>query len=386
MTRIDSMQYFSNSPMTRAESMEYFSNPALVGLNGDARANFPFPFSIKEVSTEGVDEEENDAATGGNEGRGSGGEPPVVRSSLMHEVEKQLSNAHAHSSRTATAVNATLSLTQSAKALVSFAQILLVFQPAFRLAAPPELVAFLGYLRFIALEIFSLVSPGCLFQADFIDTLAFVCLAPVAASMLAFLVERCQHRMSRVRFLQEKISFCNYPRHFALPFSLALSFVMYTAISIKLFRFFDCETFEDGRVTMVVDPSVACEGSIPATADSSSHDSGAKYEAAKPFVYAMIVLYPVGIPLVYFWLLSIHREKIKKEKLRRLAMGAMDLSGIATTRPQRGGAAAAAAAQRTRTATIVSCSLNSRNRFTEGSKRLIAIGHLHRENAFFHMH
>ena len=60
----------------------------------------------------------------------------------------------------------TLSLTQRVKILVSFAQILLVFQPAFRFQLPETLERFVRYLRLLALDVFSFVTPGCLFRTD----------------------------------------------------------------------------------------------------------------------------------------------------------------------------------------------------------------------------
>jgi hypothetical protein len=76
--------------------------------------------------------------------------------------------------------------------------------------------------------------------------------------------------------------------HWRLAFC-AISFAVYTSVSVQLFRFFQCEKFEDGSHVMVADASVSCDGG--------------DYDAMRPFIGIMLLAYPAGIPVAYLLLL-----------------------------------------------------------------------------------
>ena len=86
----------------------------------------------------------------------------------------------------------------------------------------------------------------------------------------------------------------------ALPY-LLLSFLVFPAVSSAAFLAFSCEAFDDGREFLRADYSVECS-----TADHTS----AVHEAAKGLAVTAILLYPVGISLLYAVLLLRARRAI----------------------------------------------------------------------------
>jgi hypothetical protein len=80
----------------------------------------------------------------------------------------------------------------------------------------------------------------------------------------------------------------------ALPFVLWLTFLTFSAVSSPAFQAFSCEAFSDGSSFLMVDYSVRC--------NSTEHLNVLK------LAITIIVLYPVGVPLLYLLLLFSSRR------------------------------------------------------------------------------
>ena len=86
---------------------------------------------------------------------------------------------------------------------------------------------------------------------------------------------------------------------------LLLSFLIYPSVSTVCFQFFSCEKFRGfdnargNKRVLQVDYSISCR----------SRD----YKAVKVYAICSLLLYPVGIPLIYFVLLWSHRRKINPD-------------------------------------------------------------------------
>jgi hypothetical protein len=86
---------------------------------------------------------------------------------------------------------------------------------------------------------------------------------------------------------------------------LAMTFLIYSTISTAVFQTFACDRVDEKVVTaktryLRADYSVQCDT--------------AEHKLYKAYASVMIVIYPLGIPLLYTWLLWRSREKLSTEK------------------------------------------------------------------------
>ena len=86
----------------------------------------------------------------------------------------------------------------------------------------------------------------------------------------------------------------------ALPGLLVLSFLVFPMVSSAAFRAFSCEGFSNGRSFLRADYAIEC-----GTAD---------HRLVQSIAWLGILLYPVGISLVYAVLLLAARPALVKEK------------------------------------------------------------------------
>ena len=96
----------------------------------------------------------------------------------------------------------------------------------------------------------------------------------------------------------------------ALPWLLTLSFLVFPMVSSAAFRAFSCERFDTGREFLRADLSVECS---TATHVSKPH------EAAKDLAMVAIIIYPVGISVVYFFAFAYARPAIRENRSTRLS-------------------------------------------------------------------
>ena len=86
----------------------------------------------------------------------------------------------------------------------------------------------------------------------------------------------------------------------ALPWLLSLSFLVLPMVSSAAFRAFSCETFDDSRSFLRADYSIEC--------GTDTHAS------AERLAWLAIILYPVGISVLYMVLMWSARHAIRSDK------------------------------------------------------------------------
>jgi hypothetical protein len=171
--------------------------------------------------------------------------------------------------------------------LIGFTQVVSRITVTFRLTFPLIVLDFLRWLNlFEFINIFHFVFiPNCLYSMDYYDQLICEVLGPAAVLVLAFVGYRTYHQ----QWMYELF--------------LLLSFVCYPSFCESLFRFFDCQEYEDGEKYLVVNPSVKC------TDD--------KYLSFWYPVAGMAFVIPFGIVAVYFIELYRHRHALYPYRVRR---------------------------------------------------------------------
>mgnify|MGYP002840283481 CR=1 FL=1 len=89
----------------------------------------------------------------------------------------------------------------------------------------------------------------------------------------------------------------------ALTGALIITFLSFPMVSSLAFRAFDCEEFDGGRKFMRADYSIDC--------DSPEHFT------TQLIAGLMIVIYPIGTPLLYYCLLRRNKDRIDRLQVGR---------------------------------------------------------------------
>ena len=119
---------------------------------------------------------------------------------------------------------------------------------------------------------------GCnVHQLSYYDRLIIRTISPIAAMAVAMLMNLVVPRLMRAWQV--------------LYISLFLSYCVLANTSLSLFRFFDCTKFVSGQSYLTSDMSLEC-------------DSSPTRVYMTFFACLMIAVWPVGVPLVYFFLVS----------------------------------------------------------------------------------
>ncbi|CAM9531970.1 unnamed protein product, partial [Laminaria digitata] len=149
-----------------------------------------------------------------------------------------------------------------------------------------------GIASLISLDLGLVLSAGCMVTTDFHDRLIISTLGPLVA--LGALGLSFQVATRKNHGSQEALQTVRR-KHFSM--ALLVTFLIYSSVSSTVFRMFACETLDGGKEYLRADYTILC--------------TGAKHKALQVYAGFMIVLYPIGIPVIYAIILYKHREVLK---------------------------------------------------------------------------
>lgn len=176
-----------------------------------------------------------------------------------------------------------LSPTAKFKTAQSFYQIVTHLHGVFGVVIPPDFETVSGHLELFSLNIFALpaLEMQCYGLPTFFSQLLLRAMLPLTLIVTAFIYQLGRRTPER-----------------ALPFFLWLSFLVYSLVASPAFQAFNCESFGDTNSTSYLraDYSVIC------SVDGKEEPS---YTQLKVFASLVIVVYPVGVPLMYVVLFAI---------------------------------------------------------------------------------
>ena len=169
---------------------------------------------------------------------------------------------------------------------------------------------FLDSLDIFNFDLSWVVSVGCFLEVDFHDRLLWTTIAPVAA--LGFLGGTYAVALYKFRgstqVTQQNI------RHKHVSMALLVTFLVYSSVSSVVFQMFACEYLDDGKRYLMADYSIDCDSS--------------KHRAFQIYAGFMVLLYPVGVPTFYAWLLFSNRRLLQDEKDRVETLAARSTSDL----------------------------------------------------------
>jgi len=140
-------------------------------------------------------------------------------------------------------------------------------------------------MSFLTFDMFTIVSVRCWTEtATFYVQLALATLLPLIACLfLVVLSLSCSSPERKVQLMT---------------IALALTYLTFPTVSSTVMAFFPCDEMDNNNEWLRADYSISCLASsrIPMTA----------------FALVMVLVYPIGVPLLYFCILYKNRERIKK--------------------------------------------------------------------------
>ena len=151
---------------------------------------------------------------------------------------------------------------------------------------------FLDGVNILNFDVLWIPSAGCLVDVDFHGRLLVSTIGPlVALALLAITYTVAKRRSSGSEAALQRI------RHKHMSAVLLMTFLVYSSVSATVFQTFACEDLDDRKTYLTADYRIEC--------DSSEH------QAFQVFAGIMILVYPVGIPLFYGYLLYKNRRALK---------------------------------------------------------------------------
>ena len=157
---------------------------------------------------------------------------------------------------------------------------------------PSAYEKFLAALSVVNLNLGSILSLSCVMETNFYARLVLATIAPVAvlsALAITYLVAmvRNGHSIHAMRVARNK--------HISV--GLFLLFVVHSSVSHTLFQTFVCDPLDSGVTYLRADYDLVCW--------TTTHVIFMTYAGI------MIIVYPVGIPAVFAWVLFINRDGIR---------------------------------------------------------------------------
>ena len=151
----------------------------------------------------------------------------------------------------------------------------------------------------VLLDVHAIFHADCIEHSDFEDKLKLTTLVPVGIAAAVLCAQAVRAAMWKA----------DMTKGYALQGVLMLLFYLLPATSTVIFSAFPCTPFHDGEQKMSfmrADHSIACSGP-----DSK------KYEDIRTFAMVMVLVFPLGVPLLILALLAQRREAIASRTTRR---------------------------------------------------------------------
>ena len=194
------------------------------------------------------------------------------------------------------------------KFVVSFYQIATEIPDVYLVTLPASVQEVLATFESLSLDLFRFMPLECMGVGNLHHNLLLHILAPLGLMALSPLLGLCiARRVEAGRRVHAALMY-------ALRICLAVSWLFYPAICSLAFQAFNCDTFEDGSSYLYADYSIACDANQPPPALATT-------------AWVAVLLYCVGVPLVYLLLLWLAHDAIESGKPTELSKALAFLHG-----------------------------------------------------------
>ena len=207
-----------------------------------------------------------------------------------------------------------------AKIIISTFQILSVSLQSFQITMPVSYTMFISGLGILSVDVVNVMPVGCIKRLNYVDALIIKTLFPplfVGLLFVCFVGELSvrsrkllkEHANNRSQLKVYVLTLIRSLKFRYISLSLIFSYLYLPGLTVAICQAFICENVDPGNVT-------TSHGDYYLVADYSMNCSSPYMKFARAWASFMIVLYPIGIPSLYFWLLYkkryeiIHRDDI----------------------------------------------------------------------------
>ncbi|GMH80122.1 hypothetical protein TrLO_g10263 [Triparma laevis f. longispina] len=187
------------------------------------------------------------------------------------------------------------------KIVLAGSQIISAIPSVFDIKLPTMFEEFLKRINFINLDIFGQLSAGCLATVTYYDLLFWTCVLPLGMGavvlVIAFLKKAQLTAVETATGERHERRHRNL-KHLTATILFLLSYVAYPGASMAIFSIFPCDAIGNKRY-LKVDYGLKCDTTI--------------YFRWQGFAWIMALVYPVGVPLMYSYLLYKYRKNINPQ-------------------------------------------------------------------------
>ena len=188
---------------------------------------------------------------------------------------------------------------------------------------PEPFEALVAWMSFIELDFVRIVPMSCMMSYSFFDTLLASTLFPLILAAIILGAGKISSRMRRDPADQRAAWI------YAHSWFLLLTYVVFTGTSTTVLRFFNCVEYES------VDATGSLETLRVLQADHSISCDSPSYKAWTGYAVIMVLIYPIGIPMLYLAELLYHRKAINPDVDARRHNSSSQLNvGAAPETPQ----------------------------------------------------
>ena len=191
--------------------------------------------------------------------------------------------------------------------ILSFFQVLSSLGVVFDFPSLPIWDMIKSYFGMLSLDFISVMPLGCLGEVNYHDTLLFRTLFPLAviSFLQAINIVNRRRLLGRARVSEEAVAtaeagLLNWFAGSTNTISFLLLFLVYPSTSSAILRTFQCYPLDDGSSWLRADFSVDC--------NTASHTYMMLY------AFVMILVYPLGTPLLYAYFFHVSRAELQQLK------------------------------------------------------------------------
>lgn len=190
--------------------------------------------------------------------------------------------------------------------LIGFLQVVSGMSITFSEYLPSFYVQLQDIFSVLALDLVNIIDFGCTLAAqNHYTSLLLATLLPMGFMLVVLAI----HAVLEIWLVKKEAVLKQEMRVTLSTVFLVVLFLIYPSCSNKILATFSCRTLDDGSSTITVDPSVSCQTS--------------EYTSFTVYAGFMVLIYPIGVPVLYGMLLYRERNKInpfaKADKLDKVA-------------------------------------------------------------------
>jgi hypothetical protein len=183
----------------------------------------------------------------------------------------------------------------STKTAVGSGQVLKGIPYAFDLQWPQVVEKMLEIFSYLQFEVFGFVNLSCMGQFNFYHRLIGYTVLPLVLVLCLTAMYRV-HKNTLLRKRNHSALKKLYLR--TLEYAFLIVLVLYPQVSQVIFQTFLCQSLDEGTAMLVVDFQIDCASS--------------SYSFALAYASLMVVVWPIGLPLVLFCIMFRMRDNLRK--------------------------------------------------------------------------